>query len=519
MILTVDFGTSVTKVALWSEDGLVTLARAELSTSHPHLGWAEQDPFSWWTSVVIGCAQARAAAPSEFARVDVVSCSAARQTFVPVTASAEPIGRGLLWSDRRAGAEATELTARCGGDEAVRSRTGVPLDSGAVAAKVAWLARHEPERLAACDWLLSPRDLVVWRLTGELATDVTLASRTGLYDLTGVPVPELAPVSGRLAPVLLPEQVIGTLRSVPAAELGLRPGTPVVIGAGDRQCEVLGSGATVDRPMVSWGTTANISFPVDVRPEPPPAGMVISRGAGGGWLVEGGLSSAGAFLGWLGGLTGKDPQDLAALAAQSTPGSRGVVAVPWLDGARAPWWRDDARAGFVGLGSAHNPGDVARAVVESVAWDVVRCLESVEADLPSAPAARGLSLAGAGARIPLWVTVLTATAGLPATRRCSGEAASAGAALLGAGAIGMDVVLDQLDPVDEEIVPDPATVAAYRELRPWVEDVTSVLLDLHLQPAPSGQAAEHGAGLPPSQHPGATGAAGAAGGGGRAPGR
>ncbi|MHB8219897.1 MAG: xylulokinase [Acidimicrobiales bacterium] len=481
MILTVDFGTSVTKVALWGERGLVTLARAVLTTTHPHLGWAEQDPFGWWTSVVIGCAEARAAAPAAFASVDVVSCSAARQTFVPVTSSADPLGKGLLWSDRRAGAEAIELTERLGGDEAVRTRTGVPLDSGAMAAKVAWLATNQPDRLAASDWLLSPRDLVLWRLTGEVATDVTLASRTGLYDLCGSPVPEIVgPAAGRLAPVVLADHVIGMLRSVPAAELGLRPGTPVVIGAGDRQCEVLGSGATVDCPMVSWGTTANISFPVDARPDPSPAGMVISRGAGGGWLVEGGLSSAGAFLGWLGELTGRDPESLAALASVSPPGARGVVAVPWLDGARAPWWRDDARGGLVGLSSAHDTGDAARAVVESVAWDVVRCLESVHADIPGAPDVTGLCLAGAGSRIPLWVEVLTSVTGLPATRRCSGEAASAGAALLGAGAIGMDVLLDQLDPVEEVIVPDPVTVASYRGLRTEIDRVTAALLDLGL---------------------------------------
>ncbi len=67
MILTVDFGTSVTKVALWSDEGLVALARAELATARPELGWAEQEAFSWWTAVVVACAEARAQAPSSAA--------------------------------------------------------------------------------------------------------------------------------------------------------------------------------------------------------------------------------------------------------------------------------------------------------------------------------------------------------------------------------------------------------------------------------------------------------------------
>ncbi len=481
MILTVDFGTSVTKVALWSEDGLVALARAELATTRPQLGWAEQDPVGWWTSVVVACAEARAADPEAFGSVTVVCCSAARQTLVPLTSAGEPLGPGILWSDRRGVDQASALAERMGGHEAVRRRTGVPLDGGSVAAKIAWIAAHQPGRLAACDWLLSPRDLVVWRLTGEVLTDETLASRTGLYDTEGLPVDELVgPAAGKLPPVVPAHHVAGWLRAVPAAELGLRPGIPVVIGAGDRPCEVLGAGASTDRPMVSWGTTANVSVPIASRPDPLPPTVVLSRGAVDGWLLEAGLSAAGSFLAWLGRVTGRPPEDLAALAAASPPGARGVVAVPWLDGARAPWWRDGARAGFVGLASAHDVGDLARAVVESVAWEVARCLATVTSDRPGGERAVGLTLGGAGTSIPLWVEVLTSVTGLPATRRRSGEAASAGAALLAARALGMELPLDRFDPVVAETEPDPEATHRYRGLRAAVDRVTAAAVDLGL---------------------------------------
>ena len=185
VILTVDFGTTITKVGLWGDSGLVTLARSELSTAHPHAGWSEQDPLRWWTTLVIACAEARAQAPRAFAEVDVVACTGARQTFAPVTHRGDPIGKGILWSDHRAADAARRLADRVGGDDIIRARTGIPLDAGSVAAKLAWLAENEPDRLDAADLILSPRDLVVYRLTDQVVTDATFASRSGLYDFDG----------------------------------------------------------------------------------------------------------------------------------------------------------------------------------------------------------------------------------------------------------------------------------------------------------------------------------------------
>jgi sugar (pentulose or hexulose) kinase len=477
MILTIDFGTTVTKVGLWSDDGLVALTRSVLATTHPRVGWAEQDPLRWWTSVVIACAESRAKAPAAFGRVDVIVCSGARQTFVPVSAAGDPIGKGILWSDRRGTVEAPLLAELLGGEDINRARTGIPLDAGAMAAKLAWLDANDPDRLPACDVILSPRDFVLRRLTDEVVTDVTFASRSGLYDFDGNAVRELAgPALGKLPSVVPSDTVIGRLRPVPGAELGLQPGTPVVIGAGDRQCEVLGSGASEDCPMVSWGTTANVSVPVHERPVPSPAGAVVTRGASEGWLLEGGLSAAGSFLAWLGRLLDRPVDELAQRAAKSPPGARGVTAVPWLDGARAPWWRDDARAAFVGLGAAHGMDDLSRAVIESVAWDVLRCMEVVTSGRLGGSTAQGVTLGGAGTGLPLWVDVLTSVLGIPAVRHRSGEAASAGAALLAGRALGMGLTLDQLDPVEAVITPDPSTVEIYRRMRPAVELVATAVL-------------------------------------------
>ena len=241
-----------------------------------------------------------------------------------MTSQGDPIGKGILWSDHRAAAEARALAERMGGDDINRARTGIPLDAGAVAAKLAWLAENEPQRLQAADLILSPRDFIVFRMTDQVVTDATFASRSGLYDFDGNAVRELAgPALGKLPTVVASDTVVGQLKSVPGAELGLRPGIPVVIGAGDRQCEVLGSGAS-ERP--SHGELGHHGQRLCAGPGA--AGTVTRRCRGharrrGGWLLEGGLSAAGSFLAWLGRLLDRTPDELARLAGESPPGRAG----------------------------------------------------------------------------------------------------------------------------------------------------------------------------------------------------
>jgi xylulokinase len=291
--------------------------------------------------------------------------------------------------------------------------------------------------------------------------------------------------------VVAPDRVTGALTAGAARDLGMVAGIPVVIGCGDRACEVLGSGATPSRPMVSWGTTANVSVPAahdaatGATPRRAPTGLVLSRGAEGGWVLEGGLSAAGSLMAWLATVTGRTVEALAGLAATSPPGARGVMAAPWLEGARAPWWRERAGAAFVGLGPAHTAADLARAAYESVAWDVLRCLEAMSPPpepMSPPPEVAGLVSTGGGSGVPVWLDVLSGITGRVVETRRSGQAASAGAALLAARAVGKELRLTDLDPVVARSVPDGATVSAYRGLRPRVDAAAAAVLDLDTGP-------------------------------------
>jgi sugar (pentulose or hexulose) kinase len=232
--------------------------------------------------------------------------------------------------------------------------------------------------------------------------------------------------------------------------------------------------------MVSWGTTANVSMPVDTLDPGRGDGLIATRAAGPGWLLEGGLSGAGSLLEWLSGLLGLPAGDLVAGAHRRPAGANGVVVLPWLGGARAPWWRPEAAASVLGLSASSDPFDVARAAMEGVAYDIARCLESGYGKAGAARSSAGtlecLALGGSGASLSPWVEVLTAVTGVRAIRRRSGEAASAGAALLAAAAVGIELELDRMDPLAEVVEPVPADVAAYERLRPRADRLAAAWL-------------------------------------------
>ena len=460
--LTLDLGTSATKAALWDGPRLTALTRAPLETSHPAPGRAEQVPDEWWTSVVDACAGLRAVEPDRYDAIDVLGFTAARETFAPFDASLDPLGPGILWSDQRAIDELGDL----GDPLPFRAQTGVMLTPACAAAKMRWIATHEPDAWRETRWVLAPRDLVFARITSELLTDETLASRTGLYDLYGA---LLAPDDAdRLPPVVPSTTALPT--STGAMDLKLRAGIPVVIGAGDRACEILGVGGSTHAPMVSWGTTANVSVPDHGPASALPTIAQVSRGALGGYVVEAGLSAAGAAIAWLARLTGRSHDDVLTAARTAAPGASGVVALPWFAGARAPWWQPGAQAAFLGLSDAHGPADLARALVEGVAYDVARCLELV------APAAQELELAGGGAADVLWRQIVAGVTGLPVVRRSIDDAASVGARLLIASAVDEVMALDDVNPVLSRDEPDTKLVRVYSSLRDTADALASAVI-------------------------------------------
>lgn len=482
-VLAVDVGTSVAKVGLWDDGGLRAVGRTRMAVSYPGPARAEQDATAWWPAVVSACrALAEGDGDVSCGDAEAVVLTGARQTFAPVTTKGEALRPAIVWSDRRAEPQARALARRCGGADAARRLTGTVLDAAAPPAKVAWLACHEPDSLRDAAWLVSGRDLVGWHLSGVFATDTTSASASGFYDTDGHAVTELVgDTIGLLPPPLEPDSVLGAVSSEAARATGLPAGVPVVAGAGDRPCEVLGAGAGERRAMVAWGTTANVSMPVRDRPPVAPLELIVTKAAAEGFLLEGGVSAAGSLLDWVAALTGLDTAAVIAAAAEAAPGAGGLDVLPWLGGARAPWWRPDSTGAVLGLGFEHGPAELGRAALEAVAYELARCLD-VLTTMGRAPSS--LAVGGSAATGPLWLEVLSAVTGLPWQRRRSGEAALAGAAVVASIALGLGWDLERLDPVSEEGDPDPALGEQYVGLRRRADAAAAAYMGVEHQERP-----------------------------------
>ena len=423
-----DLGTSTHKAVALAADGTLRAhASAALTTESPQPGWAEQDPHAWWAAVVVTTRALIASGEINPAAVKAVSFSAQMQGTLPVDASGRPLAPAMIWLDQRAGREAQEATRgliRVAGYGPVRFAKWLYLTGGAPAlngmdplAKILWLRDNRPEIWAQAHKVLDVKDYLLLRCTGRFVTSYDCGNLTWLMNtrtpgwsktllsMVGVPevkLPELVPCT----------TVVGGLTPEAANEMGLRPGTPVVAGAGDVCAMTVGVGALREEDVhLAVGTSSWITTHVDGR-YLDALGYVASMCSAypGKNVIVATQQTAGASVQWVcTQLLGRDtsPATYAAfdaLVESCEPGAAGLFFAPWMAGERTPIDDRFARAGLWNLSLGHETRHVARAVYEGVALNTRWALGRVER--LAGRRASELRFAGGGARSATWCQVL-----------------------------------------------------------------------------------------------------------------
>jgi xylulokinase len=442
-----DLGTSGLKAVLVDESGRVIRSARQAYPLHtPLAGWAEQDPDDWWQALLATSRALLDVAPAPAA----VGLSGQMHSAVVLGPDNAPLYPAILWNDQRTIRECAELRARLG--DALATWTGNPMRTAFTATKILWLRRHHPDRYARLRAIMLPKDFLRLRLTGVLATDVTDASATGLFEVPRRRWSDDALEALEMQPCWLPEAhesatLVSRVDRRGARSSGLREGTPVAAGAGDQAAAALGSGA-VDpgTVLITLGTSATVQLPTALsRSDPSGVFQTFCHGLPDTWQLLAAVLSGGGSLDWYHGLVrapergapgraaeGAGFEVLCSAAAAVPPGAEGLIFLPYLTGEAAPHLDPEARGAWFGLTRRHDHRHLARAVIEGVAFAVRGVVEAAEALAGRTPEIR---VSGGASHAPIWLGTLANVLGRRITAAGTGDASARGAALLAVAAV------------------------------------------------------------------------------------
>ena len=462
LILALDQGTTSSRAIAFGRDGRpVAAAQEAFEQRFPSPGHVTHDPEAIWSSQLEVARQVvrEVGGPERIAAIGITNQR--ETTIVWDRATGAPIADAIVWQSRIT-APATERLRAAGHEPLFRARTGLPLDAYFSGPKIAQILDAVPgarSRADAGELAFGTVDsFLLWRLTGGTAfagalhaTDVSNASRTLLFDihrldwddkllsLVGVPravLPEVRPTSGRLGET--------------APDLFGRP-IPIAALAGDQQAATFGQACfEAGHAKNTYGTGAFLLLNTGEAPRESDNGLLTTVGwqlASGGpvtYALEGSVFSAGSAVQWLrdGIKAIAAAADIEALAA-SVDDTGGVYLVPAFTGLGAPYWDPNARGTIVGITRGTGLAELARATLESIAFQVADVIEAMAAD--AGDRLQVLRVDGGAAANDLLLQLQADVLGVPVERPVVTETTALGAAYLAGLAVGYWDGLDDIE--------------------------------------------------------------------------
>jgi xylulokinase len=453
-LLAVDLGTSSVKVGVFGGDGrLVSFARRGYGLLRVDGEVAEADPEQWWSSTAEALREA--ASDLDLGHVRAICVGGQGPTLVLVDGQGRPVRPALTWMDARSIPQGTRLA----------ELLGTPGAAFSLVPRLLWVAENEPRVIERARWALGAWDFIAARLAGGQTAAASSFSgddvwRRDLLDAAGLSNSRLIP------PEVNSGVAYAQTAGAWAREAGLPAGIPIVGGMNDGHGSIVGAaGSVVGRATDPGGAAGGLALcwhePISAPGVDCWAGLVPGTHIIGGAFVAGGR----AMDWWADVATQGDLEQALALAEAAPAGAGGLVCLPFLAGERSPLWDPTARGAMLGLTFGHQARHLARAVLESTAYEL-RLLS--DAILSLGPRIDELRVCGGQAQSKLWNQIKADVIGRPASVPRLTEVALMGDAICAALGAGLYPDLatagEAMVQIGEVLEPNPAHRQIYDEL-------------------------------------------------------
>ena len=407
--LGLDVGTGGSRALLVDADGRVRFSfiapHEEMRMERPL--WAEQDPEDWWRASSAAIAGVLKTAGITGNSVRGIGLSGQMHGLVLLDEAGQVIRPALIWCDQRSQRQVDFINEKLGAQNVVRW-TANPVLTGFTLPKLLWVRDNQPHAFERVRHFLLPKDFLRFKLTGQLATDVSDASGTSMLDVVKRSWSQEMMSGLGLDASILPKvyesrEVTGAVSRQAAELTGLAEGTPVMAGAGDQAASAIGNGIVKTGEVSCTIGTSGVVFAFLQEPAYDPQGRVhtFCHAIPNAWHVMGVTQGAGLSLQWLRNQLAPSASydDLTHEAESSPRGARGLFWLPYLMGERTPHLDASARAAWVGLTAKHRRADLIRSVLEGVCFSQNDGLEIIR-ELGAAPSL--VRLSGGGAKSAFW---------------------------------------------------------------------------------------------------------------------
>lgn len=470
-VVAIDVGTSSCRAVLFTEDlREVASSSKEYDIFSPRPGFAEQDPEELLGATMQVIGDVISSSGVDKSEIKALSWAAVMHSFIALDKGKRPLTNAWIWADLRSTIYADKLREK---GDFFYQKSGCPIHPMYWPAKITCLKTEYPQIWQQTAHLVSLKEYMIYRLSGQLVSDKSIAAATGILNIHNLEwdqdiLNELGVDRQVLSPAVEPVYAVEGLLPEIADQLGLLPTTPIVVGSSDGTLSNLGSGAVTPGVMALMVGTSGAIRVVTDKPRLHSQGSTWCYYlAERKWVAGGATNNGGNVLKWFRDVL-EDGEvgygDISELAAQSRPGANGLMFLPFLAGERSPHWNSDARGTLFGMSISHTKADIARAMKEGVAfqiYSVYRALTEISGVPEELRATGGLT------KSPIWLQIFADIFGRPLDIPDFVEGSAFGAAALGLYATGKLKKLEeiqQLITIGRQVEPNMENHKLYQEI-------------------------------------------------------